>query len=158
MANNKMFEFTSAVRGFHHYLKYWKPKLEQKLNCYHERNNPFDRFAIKCCVIGKEEPVVHLPKEISRVTNFFLDRGASVIVQLTSDHYRRSPLVQGGIEIPCKVTATIPGTVSNLLCMERYKELVKNLYTESKNEEILGSFLRQTTYHSLHLPYRKRKK
>ena len=75
---------------------------------------------------------------------FFLDRGASVIIQLTSDHYRRSPLVQGGIEIPCKVTATIPGTVPNLLCMERYKELVKNLYTESKNEEILGSFLQLT--------------
>ena len=139
MANNNIFEFTSAVRGFHHYRKYWKVELEQKLNCYHERNNPFVRFAIKCCVIGKEELVGHLSKEISRATIFF--GGASVIIQLTSDHYRRSPLVQGGIEIPCKVTATIPGTVSNLLCMERYKELVKHLYTESINEEILASFL-----------------
>ena len=73
MANNKIFEFTSAVRGFHHNCKYWKPELDQKLNCYHERNNPFDRFAIKCCVIGKEVSVGHLPKEISRATKLFLD-------------------------------------------------------------------------------------
>jgi len=158
MAYNKVFEFTSAVRGFHYYRKYWKPEHEQILNCYHEHNNPFDRFAIKCCVVGKEGAVGHLPKEISRVTKFFMDRGASVTVQLASDHYRRSPLVQGGIEIPCKVTAKIPGTVSNQLCMERYKELVQSLYTEPKNEEILGSFLQMTENVSLPTPPVPKKK
>ena len=28
-------------------------------------------------------------------------------VELTSDHYRRSPLVQGGLEIKCNVTGTV---------------------------------------------------
>ena len=51
--------------------------------------------------------------EISRVTKFLLDRGANVSAKLTSTHYRRSPLVQGGIEIPCVVTVSMPGTVIN---------------------------------------------
>ena len=79
--------------------------------------------------------------EISRVTKFLLDRGANVFAKLTSTHYRRSPLVQGGIEIPCVVTVSMPGTVINQLLMERYKQLVETLYTEPKEEEILGTFL-----------------
>ena len=34
-----------------------------------------------------------------------------------------------------------PGTVSNLLLMERYKQLVGELYIDPKEEQILGSFL-----------------
>ena len=35
----------------------------------------------------------------------------------------------------------MPGTVSNLLVLEKYWQLVEELYTEPKNEEILGSSL-----------------
>ena len=63
------------------------------------------------------------------------------------NHYRRSPLVQGGLDIPCKLKATIPGTVSNLVCVEKYKEIVTNLCIESKNEEILGFFFSQKMMH-----------
>ena len=35
----------------------------------------------------------------------------------------------------------MPGTVSNLSVLEKYLQLVEKLYTEPKNEEILGSFL-----------------
>ena len=65
--------------------------------------------------------------EISRATKFLIDRGANVTAQVTSDHYRRSPLVQGGIEIPCKVTVKISGTVINLMIMEKYTQLVQEL-------------------------------
>ena len=112
------------------------------LNCYHEKNNAFDRFAIMVCKTENDEkPVEHLPMEISRATKFFIDRGATLTAELTSDHYRRSPLIQGGMEIPCKITDKISGTVINLLLMERHIQLVKELYTEPKNEEILGSYL-----------------
>ena len=70
-----------------------------------------------------------------------LDRGANVSAKLTSTHYRRSPLVQGGIEIPCVVTVSMPGTVINQLLMESYKQLVETLYKEPKEEEILGTLL-----------------
>ena len=35
----------------------------------------------------------------------------------------------------------MPGTVTNLLVLEKYWQLAEELYTEPKNEEILGSFL-----------------
>ena len=158
MAYNKEFEFSCTVRDYHYYRSIWDPEPEQILNCYHERNNPFDRCAIKCCEIGKKVTIGHMPIEISRVTKFFIDRGATITAQLVGNHYGRSPLVQGGLEIPCKITATIPGTVSNLLCMEKYKELVTNLYIEPKNEEVLGSFLRPRNDVPLTTPTSPKKK
>ena len=35
----------------------------------------------------------------------------------------------------------MPGSVINQLLMERYKQFVETLYTEPKEEEILGTFL-----------------
>ena len=52
-------------------------------------------------------------------------------VELTSDHYRRSPLVHGGLEInatPRQVT-------------ERYSTLIEDLYVQLREEEILCSFI-----------------
>ena len=76
------------------------------------------------------------------MTKFLLDRGAVVQATLSTTHYRRSPLVQVGLEIACKVSVKMPGTIKNHLLMDRYFELVRSLYTEPKNEVILGSFLR----------------
>ena len=111
------------------------------LECFYENQNPFDRFAVKVSEVGKGNLVGHLPREISRITKFFMDRGAIVSAQLTSEHYKQSPIVHGDMEISCKVTVKIPGTYINLLLMEKYKQLVEQLYIEPKNEEILGSFL-----------------
>ena len=132
----KYFQVSTAIRGFHYYRKSWLPEPEQT----HQRNT-FDRFAIKVCEKDKNLIVGHLPIEISLVIKFLLDRGANVSAKLTSTHYRRSPLVQGGIEIPCVVTVSMPGTVTNQLLMERYKQFVETLYTEPKEEEILETLL-----------------
>lgn len=152
MAYNKTFEFTAAVRGFHFYRSFWKPEENQVLHCFYENNNAFDRFAIKVCELGNDRPVGHFIKEISRVTKYFLARGATMTATLTSVHYRRSPLVQGGLEIPCKISVTITGTVSNLLVLEKYRQLVETLYTEPKEELILGSFLQTTAVLDLAAP------
>ena len=87
--------FTAAVRGYHYYRRFWQPKENEKLDFLHEVGNPFDRFAIKI-VNESGEIVGHLPKELSRITKYFLDRGVSMHCKLSSRHYRRSPLVQGG--------------------------------------------------------------
>ena len=146
MSYEKIFEFNAAVRGYHYYRRFWVPKSSQRLCCYFEPDNPFDNFAIKVCEEGKSTPVGHLPREISRATKFFIDRGASVKAQLISEHYRRSPLVQGGMEIACKVTVSIPGTCVNLLLMERYKQLITETYSEPKNEEVLGLYKNAQEY------------
>ena len=70
-----------------------------------------------------------------------LDHGATISLKLSSDHYRRSPLFQGGLEIPCIVTVTMAGTVRNHMVLDRYKEIVNRLYCEPKNEVITGCFL-----------------
>ena len=75
------------------------------------------------------------------MTKFLIDIGANVSVKLTSTNYRRSPLVQGGLEIPCLVTVTMSGTIINQLIMERYTQLVNEKYVERKEEQIIGSFL-----------------
>ena len=56
-------------------------------------------------------------------------------------HYRRNPLVQGGLEVPCKVTIAMIGSVVNHLLLTRYESLLKELYIEPKDEEIVGTFL-----------------
>ena len=85
MAN--LFEYSSAVRGFHYYRKYWNPKESQTLDCVHEKDNPFDFFAIKVMDQDSGATVGHLPMENSRATKFLLDRGARVIATLTSTNY-----------------------------------------------------------------------
>ena len=122
------------MRGYHYFQRFEAPEPEQILICNHERGNAFDRFVIKDCETGKEIPVGHLPKEISRGTKYLLDQDATATATLTSAHYRRSPLVQGDNEIPCRVSVTIPGTVNNLLILQKCKQLVEELYTEQKNK------------------------
>ena len=48
-----------------------------------------------------------MPREISKVSKFTIERGTIEDVELTSDHYRRSPLVQGGPKIKCEVTVKV---------------------------------------------------
>ena len=139
MDQNNVLEFSAVVRGYHYYKSLCNPIPNQKLKCSHEEKNPFDMFAIKVC--DDVKIVGHLPMEISRPTKYLLDRGAVFTVELTSTNYRRSPLIQGSLEIPAKVTVTMPGTVKNHLLMEKYKAIVNERYAEPKDEEVLGSFL-----------------
>ena len=133
MSYDKVIEFTAAVLGYHYYRRFWKPEPSQKLNCFFEEDNPFE--------IGKTAAVGHLPREVSRATKFFIDRGGRLSVTLTNEHYRRSPLVQGGMEIGCKVTTSIPGTCINILILKKYQDIIEENYTEPKEEAILGSYL-----------------
>ena len=139
MDHNKLFEFTAAVRGYHYYQRFRKPQPNQKLSCAYEENNPFDLFVVKTC--EDTNIVGHLPIEISRALKYLMDRGVAFTVQLTSTNYRRSPLIQGGLEIPAKVIVTMSGTVHSHLLLEKYKEIINDRYVEPKNEIIIGSFL-----------------
>ena len=73
--------------------------------------------------------------------SFSLIEGTKVEAQLSSTDYRRSPLIQGGLEIPCDVIVTMPGAIDNQLILEKYKKLVCEKYAEPKEEVVIGSFL-----------------
>ena len=147
----KLLEFASAIRGFHYYRNWWQPEVEEVLDCAHEADNQYDYFVIKTCQRTDGSIVGHLPTEISRATKYLLLRGSTVTATLSSTSYRRSPLVQGGLEIPCRVSVWMPETMKNREIAAKYKEIVDMLYTESDGSEVLGSFL----HHDMDLPTSK---
>ena len=130
----ELFKFSSAVRGFHYYRKYWQPILEDELFAKHEEDNAFDFFAIKICLKNTSTTVGHLPMEISRPTKFLLDRAATIFVELTSTNYCVSPLVQRGLEIPCIVRILMAPTVKNRQIVDIYKDMV-DLHYDAREKD-----------------------
>ena len=70
---------------------------------------------------------------------FSWNRGADITSALTETHYRRSPLVQRGLEILCMVKVEMHPTIKNIQLLDRYEELVKIIYCEHGDLQILDS-------------------
>ena len=104
------------------------PQIDDVLDCEWEHGNAYDRFAIKA-TDAQDTIVGHLPLEISRVVKHLIDRGAVVCARVTNDRYRVSPLIQGGLEIPCAVTVTTNSSFDDRI-LNRFKDLFKELYQE----------------------------
>ena len=96
------FAFPCGLRGFHVYKELRNPRLNEKLDTIQVENNPHDRYAV---AVSRLTPVVvgHLPREISRFTRFIILHGATMKVKVSDTKYRRSPLIQGGLENPVEV-------------------------------------------------------
>ena len=104
----------------------------------HERDNAFDVFSIKACD-AEGKMFGHLPMEVSRITKFLMDRGARLTTTLRTTYYRKSPLMQGGLEIPCSMDVyMMSSTVLSRKLIQRYTELVENFYMEPP---CVGSFV-----------------
>ena len=58
---------------------------------------------------------------------------------LSSEHYRRSPLVQGGLEIECQAVIETRATIFQAKLTSRYLDLVKDLYTEPTEDIAVGN-------------------
>ena len=115
-------------------------------------------FAIQTCCKDCEKTVGNSPREISRLTEYLIDKGTKITAKLPSIHYRRLPLFQGGLEIACEVTVTIPVSIKGHLLMQRCEKMVHGLYCEPKNETIMGSFTENINVDFDIQPKRKRKK
>ena len=63
-------------------------------------------------------------------------RGANVYVTVKHVRFRRSPLIQGGLEIPVTVTASMESSSKNIQAVERVKSLVEL----SCKEPVNGNF------------------
>ena len=71
--------------------------------------------------------VGHLPMENSLITKYILDSKARVYTILTSTNYCVSALIQGGLEISCRIEIHMPATVKNKELMEIYETYVDTL-------------------------------
>ena len=70
-----------------------------------DKDNVYDPYA--CGIYKYSKEVIsgkiligHIPRELSRFCTFFLDYGGKLEATVRCTKYRRSPLPQGGLEIP----------------------------------------------------------
>ena len=134
MASTVKFNFLCGARGYHEYRFSWTPVLGEVLPARCEHHNPHDSYAIAimkhlpgalvCTVVG------HLPREVSRFTYFIISHGARVFCKVVEVNHRRSPLIQGGLEIPIEVTVEMDVSEQNVLAIGKYKSLVDEHYEE----------------------------
>ena len=66
--------------------------------------------------------------------------------ELTSTNYRRSPMVKGGLEIPCKINVKMLSTAKNVELLNNFEELFADIYIEPQFSQILGSFLQMMLF------------
>lgn len=91
----------SAVRGHHIYKEFWTPQVGQTLTTVKEEQNLHDRYAI--AVIYDDRTVGHMPKELSRISWYFIEHGGEIICEIIGR--RRLSVIQGkGLEVPCTYT------------------------------------------------------
>ena len=134
-ATDLSLSFPCGLRGYHEYRAIWTPVLHEILPTIHKRSNPYDRYAIEArkSLPGTrvvESTVGHLPREISRLTRFIMQHGAIVVVKVLDTHHRRSPLVQGGLEISIELIVRMEYSPQNKDAMLKYESLVKQYYKE----------------------------
>ena len=133
-----LFEFKVAIRGYYYYKKYWIPAENQELDCLHEVDNFYSYSAIKTCESAIGKIVGHLLMGISCPTKFLLQWGAVIKTKFSSTIYRKSPLVQGVLEIPYEVSVSVPATLKNKQITEKFKYMVDVLYDEPDDCAVLG--------------------
>ena len=144
MSDSIRTSFRCGLQGFHVYQDIWKPVIGETLHCIHERNNIHDRYAIAATkrLPGRlaDSIVGHLPREISRCTRFLISRGGNVKVTVIDSKHRRSPLVQGGLEIPVTVCIELDSTSKNKEPIngnfdDCTKDILRDLYESSDSDE-----------------------
>ena len=79
--------------------------------------------------------------EISRATNFLLERGATAFIKLYSLNYFVSPLLEGWLEIPCCVEMQMPPTLKSREIIDLYKSLIDLSFDSCEKDFVAGSFL-----------------
>ena len=57
-----------------------------------------------------------------------MSRGATVDAVVLDSHHCRSPIIQGGLEIPISVSVLMENTERNRLAIKKYELLTKELY------------------------------
>ncbi len=93
--------FGSVVRGFHIYKFIWTPVVNDEHSVQQERGNAEDQYAV--AIINNDLIVGHVPRELSQIFWFFIERGGEISCRIMGRR-QRSPLLQGGLEIPCIYT------------------------------------------------------
>lgn len=97
-------EMESCVRGHHISQSFWTPTIWESLSCRKEESNTFDSYAVAVIKDDIGHVVGHVPRKISAACFLFLNQDDhSIICTVTGSQRYSSDLVQGGLEVPCKL-------------------------------------------------------
>ena len=116
---------------YHVYSNAVKLYVGQKITFKREHKNPYNNFAIPGKVTMKEKigliAAGHVPRELSRYIWFSLEKGHK-------EKPIASPLVQGGLEIPIKVSITQEEPEILSILVAKMKEVESFLTEEYVND------------------------
>ena len=126
------YSFLCGLRAYHQYRLLWTPVLDEILTARPEIGNYFNRYAIAAYrQFGATETIVsHLPRELSRYLYFITFHGAHIVCKVINTHHRRSPLVQGGLEIPVEVILSMDSSDAYKQALRRCQNWVELKYKE----------------------------
>ena len=124
------YSFKCGLRGFHVYKEVWSPIVGEQLKfkCCHERNNCYDRYAIAATKRLRGRLADSCPEKFPE-QHAFSTFSYSACAKVIDKNHRRSPLVQGGLEIPVQVTTEMD-LERNKAILEKYKQIVVSNYKE----------------------------
>ena len=93
-----------CVHGYHVYQQVWDAAIGETLTCKREPTNKRDRYAV---AVTKDGTVIgHLSRKLSRICSLFLRRGGTITCEVTGTQRYSVDLLQGRLEIPCKLFFT----------------------------------------------------
>ena len=99
--NDERFERPCCIRGYHEYVRIWKPVLGETVECRREPGNTKDRYAVS---VVKEDTIIrHLPRKVSKLCSLFLRRGGRILCTVLGSRQFSADLPQGGLQIPCRL-------------------------------------------------------
>ena len=107
---------TSVVRGHHVYKTVWTPSVDEKLTVKAEDGNDHYKHAV--AVIKEDTVVGHVPREFSRISWYFLQRGGFISVEII-----RKRMFGKGLEVPCTYTFTGPKKI-----VEKLQKLLPDVH------------------------------
>ena len=93
--------------------------------------------------VGPQGSGMACAASVSRLTFYIILHGATVTAKVVDTQHRRSPLVQGGLEIPIEVTVEMDFTDKNKLCLDNYESLVNEEPVDGKFENETRAILRE---------------
>ena len=100
-----MFSTESVIiRGAHVYKDVWTPVIGEELISQHELGNLRDPFIVS--LVKGTTIVGHMPRKISAICSMFLQIGGIINCCVISSKQYLKNLVQGGLEVPCKLKFT----------------------------------------------------
>lgn len=134
-----VFTHPSVIRGFHVYgnTVNWRPSMGEHLKFKQEHSNPHDQFAVAgqtTSLNGRHVTVGHVPREISRHVWYALEYGATITGRVTDPIPKRSPLIQGGLEIRLEITVVWDDYAKTEILKNKLHSISFDGYSDESNQ------------------------